>query len=181
MNTITLHGRDFVPYIPPEAIKEAIARVAREIKQDLAEADPLFVVMMNGAFMFASELLQELDGEEEVAFARYSSYQGLESTHNLREVMPVSIPLEGRTVVIVEDLIDTGYTMECVKQLYLSQGAREVRIATMLLKPKAVKCNIKADYVGLEIENDFIVGHGLDYDERGRMLKGIYVLDNTNA
>ncbi|WP_281676525.1 phosphoribosyltransferase [Porphyromonas endodontalis] len=176
MEDIELYGRVFAPYITYREIDAAIRRMADEIRVDMEGKDPLYVVIMNGAFMFASELLSYIGTEHEVAFARYSSYQGTQSTFSLKEVMPVSAPLKGRHVVILEDLIDSGYTMQNVKALYLDEGAVEVRIAAMLTKPKALMCDIKADYVGLEIDNDFIVGHGLDYDDRGRMLRDIYKL-----
>ena len=176
MEDIELYGRVFAPYITYREIDAAIQRMAEEIRVDMEGKDPLYVVIMNGAFMFASELLSYIGTEHEVAFARYSSYQGTQSTFSLKEVMPVSAPLKGRHVVILEDLIDSGYTMQNVKALYLDEGAVEVRIAAMLTKPKALMCDIKADYVGLEIDNDFIVGHGLDYDDRGRMLRDIYKL-----
>lgn len=174
MKEIELHGKIFTPYITYREIDAAVQRIARKIKKDMEGKDPLYVVIMNGAFMFASELLNYIGTKHEVAFARYSSYQGMESTFNLKEVMPVSTPVKDRNVVIIEDLIDSGYTMQNVKALYLQEGAKEVRIATMLSKPKALKCNIQADYIGIEIENDFIVGHGLDYDNLGRMLRDIY-------
>ncbi len=174
METIELYGKVFELYLTYEQIDKAIRDMAAKIAKDMEGKDPLYVCVMNGAFMFASELLGYIGGDCEVAFARYSSYQGTQSTYNLKEIMPVTTPLQGRTVVILEDLIDTGYTMSCVKDLYYKQGATEVFIATMLSKPAALKCAVKSDYVGIEIANDFIVGHGLDFDERGRMLRDIY-------
>ncbi|MBB6276112.1 phosphoribosyltransferase [Porphyromonas circumdentaria] len=174
MKTIELNGKVFELYLTYEQIDKAIKDMAARIAKDMEGKDPLYVCIMNGAFMFASELLGYIGGDSEVAFARYSSYQGTQSTYDLREIMPVTTPLKGRTVVILEDLIDTGYTMSCVKELYYNQGASEVFIATMLSKPAALKCAVQSDYVGIEIANDFIVGHGLDFDERGRMLRDIY-------
>lgn len=176
MKEIVVHDKVFVPYLPAQQIDEAIARMAEQMTRDLEGKDPLFVCIMNGAFMFASDLLKHMPGNEEVVFARYSSYQGTQSTFELKEIMPVTTSLEGRIVVVLEDLIDTGYTMQCVKENFLAKGAKEVRIATMLIKPDALKCNIKADYVGLPIDNRFIVGRGLDYNDRGRSLNDIYIL-----
>lgn len=176
MKEVELHGKVFELYLTYDQIDTAIRKMATEIKRDMEGKNPLYVCVMNGSFMFAAELLGYIDDASEVAFARYSSYQGTKSTYNLREIMPVTTPLEGRTVVILEDLIDTGYTMSCVQELYYKQGAKEVFIATMLSKPEALQCDIKASYVGLEIANDFIVGHGLDFDEKGRMLRDIYKL-----
>lgn len=174
---IQIHDLTFVPYLPAEQIDKAIKRLSKEIEEKLGGRELLFVCIMNGAFMFAAELLREVDGDYEVAFARYSSYEGTSSTLALKEVMPLTVPLEGKIVVIVEDLIDTGYTMKCLKDKYLSEGAKEVYIATMLLKESALCNDIKADFVGLKIDNKFIVGHGLDYNERGRLLKDIYILE----
>lgn len=174
MRTVKLKDKEFGLYIPAARIREAIQRMADEIKRDLHQDNPLFVCIMNGSFMFASELMQALDEGYQVDFARYSSYCGTESTFVLREIMPVTADLRDRVVVIVEDLIDTGYTMSCMKAKFLELGAREVRVAVMLSKPSALKCDVATDYVGMEIENDFIVGHGLDYDDLGRMYPDIY-------
>ena len=176
MEEVQIKDKTFVRYIGADRIQEAIREVARRMARDLQDQDPLYVCIMNGAFMFAAELLQLLPGDQEIAFARYSSYEGLHSSYELKEVMPVSVPLEGRTVVIVEDLIDTGYTMECLQKRFTELGARRVLLAAMLMKPEAVRGNISPDYIGLEIENKFIVGHGLDYDGRGRTLPDIYIL-----
>lgn len=169
----------FVPYLKVEAIDQAIAQMADEIANKLGDRDPLFVCIMNGAFMFASELFRYLDDDYEVAFARYASYEGTVSTNKLTEIMPLSVPVAGRTVVIVEDLIDTGFTMKCLKEKYLAEGAREVYVATMLLKEEALTNDVATDFVGLRIENKFIVGHGLDYNGRGRLYKDIYILDEN--
>lgn len=176
MREVTLHGKTFELYLPAEKISESIATLAARLKEDFKGRDPLFVCIMNGAFMFASELMYAIDEDFEVAFARYSSYQGTQSTMKLKEVMPVSQSLEGRVVVVVEDLIDTGYTMQCVRERFLELGAAEVHIVAMLSKPDALKCDVQTDYIAMEIENKFIVGHGLDYDDYGRMFKDIYQL-----
>lgn len=176
MRTVKLRDKEFVPYLTAEEIRIAIRRMACDIKRDLGDSNPIFVCIMNGAFMFASELMQELDEAYEVDFARYSSYQGLSSTFELKEIQPVTADLKGRTVVILEDLIDSGFTMYNVRRRLLEQGADRVFLATMLLKPKALQCDVSADYVGIEIDNDFIVGHGLDYDNMGRMFPDIYIL-----
>ena len=173
---IIVHDKTFVPYIKGEQLRAATRRLAEQIRHDTEGRDPLFVCIMNGSFMFAAELLQAINTSAEVAFARYSSYSGMGSTYQLKEVMPVTTPLAGRLVIIIEDLIDTGFTMMKLKEKFLADGAAEVRIVTMLLKPEALQCPIHADYVGMEIHNSFIVGHGLDYNELGRMLDDIYIL-----
>ena len=176
MREVVVHGLTFQLYIEAERISQSIRDLGLRLKNDFKGRDPLFVCIMNGAFMFASELMYAIDEDFEVAFARYSSYAGTESTGQLREIMPVTVPLEGRVVVIVEDLIDTGFTMHCLQKRSYEPGAKEVHIATMLSKPEALKCDVKAEYVAEEIENKFILGHGLDYDNYGRMFKDIYQL-----
>ena len=127
--------------------------------------------------MFSTELFKAINGEYELAFAKYSSYQGMSSSGNLTEEIPPQVPLEGRTVVILEDLVDTGFTLSKVIELYKERSAKDIKIAVMLSKPNAPKVvNIIPDYVGLEIPNDFIVGHGLDYNGKGRFYKDIYVV-----
>lgn len=181
MRTIQLNDKTFELFIPEAQIQEAVEEVAWQIKADLGladveEQDVLFVCMLNGAFMFASELMKAIDGPYRLAFARYSSYEGLASTGVLHEVMPVVDDVEGKTVFLVEDLIDTGFTMECMKRMMEERGAKEVKIVAMLFKPEALKCELEPDYIGLNIAPDFIVGHGLDYDGMGRAYKDIYKL-----
>lgn len=176
MREVVVHGRTFQLYIEAERISQSIRDLGLRLKNDFKGRDPLFVCIMNGAFMFASELMYAIDEDFEVAFARYSSYQGTKSTFELKEVMPVTQSLEGRVVVIVEDLIDTGFTMYNLQKHFYSLGAKEVHIAAMLSKPEALKCDVRTDYVAMEIENKFILGHGLDYDDYGRMFRDIYQL-----
>lgn len=176
MGEIVLKGRTFVPYIDAKTISAAVKKLGERLRADFEGRDPLFVCIMNGSFMFAAELMYAINADFEVAFARYSSYEGTASTGKLKEVMPVTQSLEGRVVVIVEDLIDTGFTMFHLKQHFLDLGAKEVHIAAMLTKPEALKCDVHTDYVALEIESKFILGHGLDFDDYGRMFKDIYQL-----
>lgn len=174
MREVIIHGKKFDLYIDNDILQNAIRKIASEIKRDYRDKNPLFVCIMNGAFMFASELYSYIDEPFEIEFARYSSYQGTCSTMQLKEVMPLKTDIKDRVVIIVEDLIDTGYTIKCLKEKYLEIGAKEVVIVAMLCKPEANKCGIIGDYVSMNIENKFIVGHGLDYDHYGRMLKDIY-------
>lgn len=174
MDRIRLKDKEFELFIPDSEIQAAIARMAERIKADMAGKDPLFVGVLNGAFMFVAELMRELDVPYELTFARYSSYRGTESTGVLNEIMPVRAEVRGRTVILLEDIIDTGFTMREVMAKLLREGAAEVRLATMLFKPESLRCELRPDYVGMEIPADFIVGHGLDYDELGRSFRDIY-------
>ena len=166
--------KEFELFIPESDIQAAIAKMAVQIKADVEGKNPLFVGVLNGAFMFVAELMRELDVPYELTFARYSSYQGTSSTGILNEIMPVQADIRGRMVILLEDIIDTGFTMSYVMEKLRSEGAADVRLATMLFKPESLKCELTPDYVGLQIPADFIVGHGLDYDELGRSYKDIY-------
>ncbi|MDO4695717.1 phosphoribosyltransferase [Porphyromonas sp.] len=175
MKRVHIKDRDFELYLKYETLSPEIARVAREIKRDLADKNPLFVCILNGAFTFAAELMIELNDKYELAFAKYSSYKGMESTGNLTEEVAPEVDMNGRTIVIIEDLVDSGFTLHKIKELYFERGAKDIKIAVMLSKPDAPKAvDVLPDYVGMEIPNDFIVGHGLDYDGHGRMYKDIY-------
>ena len=174
MDRIRLRDKEFELFIPEEEIKEAIARVAGRIRADVKDARPLFVGILNGAFMFAAELMRQLDEPYEITFARYSSYKGTRTTGIVREIMPVQADVKGRTLVLIEDIIDTGFTMQYVMDKLRKDGAADVNLATLLFKPDSLKCALIPDYFGIRIQNDFIVGYGLDYDEMGRGYKDIY-------
>lgn len=172
---VEVHNYKFEEYLSETQILPEVKRIAEEIKRDLGDKNPLFICILNGAFMFASDLAQELDMPYEMTFAKYSSYRGTESTGVLKEIMGPQASVKGRYVVILEDLIDTGYTVTQLEQIFLNQGAKEVRVVAMLSKPGALLPDSRgADYFGLEIPNDFIVGRGLDYNGEGRMLRDIY-------
>ncbi len=174
MDRIRLRDKEFELFIPEEEIKEAIARVAGRIRADVKDTRPLFVGILNGAFMFAAELMRQLDEPYEITFARYSSYKGTRTTGIVREIMPVQADVKGRTLVLIEDIIDTGFTMQYVMDKLRKDGAADVKLATLLFKPDSLKCALIPDYVGIRIPNDFIVGYGLDYDEMGRGYRDIY-------
>lgn len=179
MNQIRLKDKEFKLFIPEQEIKEAIGRMAEQIRQDVKGTNPLFVGVLNGAFMFVAELMRRLDEPYEIAFARYSSYRGTGTTGEVREIMPVQADVKGRTVILLEDIIDTGLTMQYVKDKLSKEGAASVKLATMLFKPDSLKCDLKPDYIGIQIPSDFIVGYGLDYDGLGRAYKDIYtIIDN---
>ena len=175
MSIIRVSDKDFAPFIPQEKIETEIHRIAKEIKRDMADKEPLFLVMLNGAFMFAAELFKTLDMPCEMAFVKYKTYVGTHSTGKPNEMLGIEPEkVSDRNIVIVEDIVDSGFTMtELLKDLN-KKGAKSIKIATMMFKPKALKYDLKMDYVGMEIGNDFIVGYGIDYNEYGRNLKEIY-------
>ncbi len=177
MKRIKLWDKEFEIAINNSDIQLAVKRMAGEMKTDLEGKETLFICILNGAFMFASELMKELElPDAEISFLKLSSYSGANSTGEIKELIGLNEVITGRTVVILEDIVDSGLTIKEVLNQLLDKGAREVKIATLLFKPQALKVDINLDYVGLEIPNDFIVGFGLDYDRRGRNYKDIYSL-----
>jgi hypoxanthine phosphoribosyltransferase len=174
MSRITVHDKEFELYIPQDQIERAIKKVADEITRDMAGKNPLFLILLNGAFMFAAELFKHVSIECEISFVKLSSYAGTASTSVVRELIGLDHSVAGRNVVLVEDIIDTGLTLFYTTEKLKKLEARDVKIATMLFKPKAFEQHYPIDYIGLEIPNDFIVGYGLDYNEHARNLPDIY-------
>jgi hypoxanthine phosphoribosyltransferase len=177
MKKVVLHDKTFVLSIANADIQRAIGRVAQQINADMADETPLFISLLNGAFMFTADLLREMEMVCEVSFIKYASYAGMQSTGKVTEVIGLNADIKGRTVIILEDIIDTGATIAKLLNDLQALSPKAVKIATMLYKPAAFREHYKIDYVGMEIPNDFIVGYGLDYDEAGRNLKDIYVLE----
>jgi len=174
---IRLWDKEFELSYSYEEISRAIRNIADRMREDLKGKNTLFICILNGAFMFASDLLKELDtNDTEISFLKISSYQGTNSTGITRELIGLDEDLTGRTVVILEDIVDSGLTMANVTKQILSKGAKEVKIAALLCKPDALQVDITVDYIGLAIKNDFVVGYGLDYNRRGRNFRDIYTL-----
>lgn len=179
MPRIHLHDKYFVPYIPNKKIEAAIDRVAERLNRDFKNTNdiPVFVCVMTGSIMFMSSLMQRLNFNCEVDSIRVSSYDGIASTGTVSQTMGLARSVRNRTVIVVEDIVDSGNTIEVLSDLMAEAGAREVRFCTLLLKPDEYHKDIELDYVAMEIEDKFIVGYGLDYDQLGRNLKDIYILD----
>jgi len=171
---VKILDKEFQISIDAETIQASIQKVANKINEDYKDKNPLFIIVLNGAFMFASDMLKMVDIECEITFVKLSSYVGTKSTHAVRELIGLDESLEGRYVVVVEDIIDTGITMANTIPKLQHLKAKDVKIATLLFKPKAFQKDFPIDYIGIEIENDFIVGYGLDYDGLGRNLADIY-------
>jgi len=178
MHRVTLKDKTFVPYISSDKISERVNQIAQKINSDLLNDMPLFLVVLNGSFMFASDLLKEINIPCELSFIKLASYHGTTSTGVVTEMIGLTEEIKGRTVVIVEDIVDTGVTLEKLVTLLIKKEVKQIKVATFLLKPDAYKKDIKVDYVGMEIPNDFVVGYGLDYDGLGRNMKEVYVLDS---
>ncbi|MDR2953721.1 MAG: hypoxanthine phosphoribosyltransferase [Prevotella sp.] len=174
MKTVKIKDKEFELFLTQDVIEKAVADVAEKLNEDLADKDPLFICVLNGSFMFASELMKRVTIASEVSFVKMSSYKGISSSGKIKEIYGLEEDIKERTVVIVEDIVDTGYTMSLMIDQLLCDEPKEILVATMLLKPDALKQEVRLDYVALEIPNDFIVGYGLDYDGYGRNLPDIY-------
>ena len=174
METIKVLDKEFKLYIKQEEIETVIKDIANQINVEYKDKNPLFLVMLNGAFMFASQLFKELTIDCETSFVKYASYDGTQSTCEVKELIGLNSSLEGRNVVIIEDIIDSGFTMKCLLQKLESMKVASAKVATMLFKPNAFKFDYKIDYIGMNIGNEFIVGYGLDYNQHGRNYASIY-------
>ncbi|CAN5440438.1 hypoxanthine phosphoribosyltransferase [soil metagenome] len=175
MNAIQLGDKTFVPYISEEKILGAVKRVADQLSNDLKNKNPLFLVVLNGSFIFAADLVRNFNGPCEVSFVKLASYHGT-SSGEVKELVGLNEDLEGRNIIIVEDIVDSGKTIEHILEQVNSQRPESVCVASFLFKPEVFKKDFKIQYVGLEIANDFIVGYGLDYNGLGRNLRDIYVI-----
>ena len=178
MSNLTFHDKEFRPYISAEEVQECVRTLAERINSDYSDKKPLFVIILNGAFIFAGDLIKAVTVDCEMAFLRVSSYRGTESTGVIEEKMSLDTPLEGRHVVIVEDIVDTGNTMERLRVDLEKSGASSVAICTLLFKPDVFNKDYPVEYIGKEIPNRFVVGYGLDYNELGRNLPSIYQLND---
>lgn len=176
MKKILVKDKYFTPSISVAELDKAVEKVAQQINKDLAGKNPLFIVVLNGAFMFASDLFKKITIDCEISFVKMSSYVGTETTGSIRELIGLDRVLKGRTVVVVEDIVDTGITMGHTIPLLNKLEAAETYICTLLFKPEAFQKDYKVDYIGINIPNDFIIGYGLDYDGLARNLPEIYTL-----
>lgn len=175
-NMIQLHDKKFEVFITHEEIQFAIKNMTKQIEDDHCDEVPVFVGVLNGAFMVVSDVIKNYDSPCEVSFVKMASYEGTATTNEVKQLIGINQNLEGRTVVILEDIVDTGNTVEELKNLFKAQKVKHCKIATLFFKPEAYTKDIKIDYVGIRIPNKFIVGFGLDYDGLGRNLKDVYQL-----
>jgi len=177
MKQVKIHDKEFKLFIPHEKIQSVVEEMAEKINRDLAGKDPLFLCILNGSFMFAAELFKRIDMvETEISFVKLASYQGDQTTGSVKQLIGLNENIENRTVVILEDIVDTGITIDNIQEQLRGLNPKEVHIATLLLKPDALQKEVELKYVGIEIPNDFIVGYGLDYDGLGRNLIDIYTV-----
>ena len=171
-----INDKDFELFIPADDIAAMVARVAAEVSRDHEGSDLVVCPVLTGAFLFASDLVRGLTVPCEVAFVKYASYEGMASTGTVRCLLPFPASIKGRDVLLVEDVVDSGLTMQRLIADAQACGARSVRVCSLFFKPSAFKGDFRVDYVGREIGNEFIVGYGLDYDQKGRGLKDVWVV-----
>jgi hypoxanthine phosphoribosyltransferase len=177
--TVKLHDLEFMPYLSAAELDKVVYELSEKINVKYQAKTPLFVVVLNGAFMFASDLFKKVTVDCEISFLRVSSYRGTASTGEVKELMPIGTDVSGRDIILVEDIVDTGKTMGEVKRKMKEAGANSVSICTLLYKPDAFQGDYLVDFVGVEIPDRFVVGYGLDYDGLGRNLPSLYQIKSN--
>ncbi|CAN5375435.1 hypothetical protein BH23BAC2_BH23BAC2_00770 [soil metagenome] len=173
---IQLHNLQFEPFITEDKIIASIDKIAAKINRDYKDKNPVFLGVLNGAFMVASEIIKRFDGNCEVTFVKLGSYEGTATTGSVETLIGLNHSIEGREVVVIEDIVDTGNTIAALDRILKNNKVAGYKIATLFFKPRAYQRDYVIDYVGMEIPNDFIVGYGLDYDGLGRNLTQVYKL-----
>jgi len=176
MSTIKLHDKYFKPFISKSQIDEAIHKMAASVKEDCNGEVPIFIGILNGSFMFVADFIRAYNADCEVSFVKLSSYEGTGSLGKVKELIGLTETLEGRTIIILEDIIDTGNTLEEIFNIFRNQKIKELKIATLFFKPDVFRKALPIDYIGISIPDKFIVGYGLDYNRLGRNLADIYQL-----
>ncbi|HLU84214.1 MAG TPA: hypoxanthine phosphoribosyltransferase [Vicingaceae bacterium] len=177
MGKITIKDKTFKPYISAEDLQNAIQKVATTINQDYKGKSPIFIGVLNGSFMFMSDLLKEINLQCTVSFVKLASYEGTSTTGKINELIGLNEDLQGQDIILVEDIVDTGNTLVKLYEILQNKKVNSIKIASLLFKPEAYHKPYPIDYIGKEIPNAFVLGYGLDYDGYGRNLSSIYVLD----
>ena len=180
MKKIQVLDRTFRLYMSAEEIDQAVKQVAARISADYKDKNPILCPVLTGSYMFAADLTRALDFDADVAFVRFSSYLGMQTTNHVKKILPFPEKCKGRDVIIVEDIVDSGISMEYMVEELRALEPASIAICTFYFKPGNFQKNFKIDYIGKEIPNDFIVGYGLDYDGKGRTYPEVYVLDEEN-
>ncbi|MCC7231517.1 MAG: hypoxanthine phosphoribosyltransferase [Bacteroidia bacterium] len=176
MDTVTIHNKTFRVELQSERIQNRVREMAREITRDFSGKEPVFVCVLNGAFLFAADIFRNISLDCQIAFIRVASYSGTQSTGTIQNLIGITESIKGRPVIILEDIVDTGDTAVYLMKELSKQEPSEIKFASLLLKPSALKHDFRPDYTGFEVPNDFLVGYGLDFDGLGRNLKDIYKL-----
>jgi hypoxanthine phosphoribosyltransferase len=173
---ISIKDKEFIPYMTANSIHKRVAEIGAEMSKDFKEDCPIFIGVLNGSFMFLSDLAKSISIPIEISFVKISSYSGTSSTGTIKTLLGLDVDIANRTVIIVEDIIDTGLSMQHLVGILQKENPKRIAIATLLLKPEALLHPINVNYIGFEIPNKFVVGYGLDYDGLGRNLPEIYQL-----
>jgi len=176
MKQVTIRDKTFRVSISSDQIQKRITELAGEISRDMKDKNPVLISILKGAFLFTADLAKQLNIDCEITFMRVSSYSGTASKGQIKNLMGLSEDIKGKTVIILEDIVDTGETVVYLLNELKKNNPAEIKIASLLLKPKALKHDLKIDYVGFEVPNDFLIGYGLDYDGLGRNLSDIYTI-----
>jgi hypoxanthine phosphoribosyltransferase len=176
MRKIKVLDKDFKIFIPSINIKRAVENIAMQINNDYDGREVLFISILNGAFMFSAELLKHITVPCKISFVKLSSYDGNSSSGHVKELIGLNEDLKGKNIIILEDIIDTGLTIESIVNQIKEKKPASLKVATLLFKPQAYQKNLRIDYTGLEIANEFIIGFGLDYNGYGRNYENIYAL-----
>ena len=169
--------KEFKPYLSSDEILARVKNIANKLNQELADKDPIFMGILNGSFMFASDLYKEITVDSQITFLKLASYQGTGSTGNVKRLIGINEDIKGKTVVVIEDIVDTGNTLDSIIKQLNGYEPAEIIIVTLLFKPEAYKKDFKIHHYAFEIPNDFIIGYGLDYNGYGRNLKDILVIN----
>lgn len=181
MKRVKVHDKIFEPYIDAEEIDKGIAKIAEQITQKYRGKDPVFIGILNGSFLFAADLIKKIDFKCEISFVKVASYQGTKSSGHVKQLLGLDQEVKDRDVIILEDIVDTGNTIESVNEIISGMGASSVAVATLLLKPDMYSKNLPIDFVAIEIKPDFVVGYGLDYNGYGRNLNQLYILSEHDT
>lgn len=176
MSKIKIHDKEFRISYSEAEIKRNVKVIAERINKDMADKNPLFLAVLNGSFIFAADLMRMITIPCEISFVKLASYQGTMSTGKIKEVFGINEDISGRTVIILEDIVESGLTIKRMIDTLGTRNPASVHICTLLLKPERLKVDMNVEYAAMSIPNDFIVGYGLDYDQQGRNLRDIYTL-----
>lgn len=176
MDEVRIKDKTFAVSIPESVIKQRVKELAGQISRDMAGKNPLLLAVLNGSFIFAADLMREISVPCEISFVKLASYQGITSTGKVKEVIGINEDLTGRTILIVEDIVESGLTMKRMTETIGTRNPESVHLCTLLFKPEKLEVPLDLEYVAFRIPNDFVVGYGLDYDQQGRNLKSLYSL-----
>ncbi len=179
MERVKILDKEFKLTISAKEIDAAVTRLATEMNRDMADKKVIFLGILNGSFVFAADLFRKITFDSQITFLKLASYQGTSTSGKVQRLIGMNEDIKDHTVVILEDIVDTGHTLDSIIKQLKGYEPAEIKIATLLYKPEAYKFNIQLDYIGLEVPNDFLIGYGLDYNGYGRNLEGIYSITGT--